>query len=234
VGEEREVLPLDPLPDRSVADAVAGRLREAINTGDYAPGARLVERTLAVQLAVSHIPIREALTRLQEEGLVVRQPRRGARVAELSPTLLEEISSLRAVLEGLVARRVQQRWTPVAEAELRGLVSEMAGAADRTDVTALLALDRRFHERLWQLSEHGILLEVAAQLRGRIARFLAAATRLLEPDELREHAESHRQLVDALAGGDGRAAQRAMRRHVEIAARRIARAEGIDAGGAAP
>ena len=221
--------PLNPLPDRSVADAVAGRLREAINTGDYAPGDRLVERTLAGQLAVSHIPIREALTRLQEEGLVVRLPRRGARVAELSPTLLEEISSVRAVLEGLVARRVQQRWTAAAESELRGLVAEMVAAADRADVTALLALDRRFHERLWQLAEHSILLEVVAQLRGRIARFLAAATRLLESDDLRAHAESHRQLVDALASADGRAAQRAMRRHVEIAARRIARAEGIEA-----
>jgi len=223
------VRPLNPLPDRSVADAVAGRLREAINTGDYAPGDRLVERTLAGQLAVSHIPIREALTRLQEEGLVVRLPRRGARVAELSPTLLEEISSVRAVLEGLVARRVQQRWTAAAESELRGLVAEMVAAADRADVTALLALDRRFHERLWQLAEHSILLEVVAQLRGRIARFLAAATRLLESDDLRAHAESHRQLVDALASADGRAAQRAMRRHVEIAARRIARAEGIEA-----
>jgi DNA-binding GntR family transcriptional regulator len=229
VGQGQDVRPLNPLPDRSVADAVAGRLREAINTGDYAPGDRLVERTLAGQLAVSHIPIREALTRLQEEGLVVRLPRRGARVAELSPTLLEEISSVRAVLEGLVARRVQQRWTAAAESELRRLVSEMAAAADRADVTALLALDRRFHERLWQLAEHSILLEVAAQLRGRIARFLAAATRLLEPDDLRAHAESHRRLVDALASGDGRAAQRAMRRHVEIAARRIARAEGIEA-----
>jgi DNA-binding GntR family transcriptional regulator len=229
VGQGQDVRPLNPLPDRSVADAVAGRLREAINTGDYAPGDRLVERTLAGQLAVSHIPIREALTRLQEEGLVVRLPRRGARVAELSPTLLEEISSVRAVLEGLVARRVQQRWTAAAESELRGLVAEMVAAADRADVTALLALDRRFHERLWQLAEHSILLEVVAQLRGRIARFLAAATRLLESDDLRAHAESHRQLVDALASADGRAAQRAMRRHVEIAARRIARAEGIEA-----
>jgi DNA-binding GntR family transcriptional regulator len=233
VGHGQDARPLNPLPDRSVADAVAGRLRDAITTGDYAPGDRLVERTLAGQLAVSHIPIREALTRLQDEGLVVRLPRRGARVAELSPTLLEEISSVRAVLEGLVARRVQQRWTASAEAELRGVVSEMAAAADRADVTALLALDRRFHERLWQLAEHSILLEVVAQLRGRIARFLAAATRLLEPDDLRAHAESHRRLVDALAGGDARAAQRVMRRHVEIAARRIARAEGIEAAGAA-
>jgi DNA-binding GntR family transcriptional regulator len=233
VRDDRDPPGLDPLPDRSVADAVAVRLRDAIHTGDYPPGARLVERALARQLAVSHIPIREALTRLEEEGLIVRQPRRGARVAELSPTALDEISSLRSVLEGFVAKRVQERLTPAAENELRVLVAQMVAAADRGDVTVLLALDRRFHERLWQLADHAILLEVVAQLRGRIARFLGEATRLLEPDGLRAHAESHRALVDALASGDPRAAQRAMRRHIEIAARRIARSEGLDAEGAA-
>ena len=69
-------------------------LRGLIRDGAYAPGARLVERSIATELGTSHIPVREALARLAEEGLVVRLPRRGARVAELSPTLLDEISSV--------------------------------------------------------------------------------------------------------------------------------------------
>ena len=76
--------PIQPLPDQSLADAVADRLREGIHNGEYAPGQRLVERTLSDGLGVSHIPVREALTKLEDEGLVVRLPRRGARVAELS------------------------------------------------------------------------------------------------------------------------------------------------------
>ena len=61
---------LEPLPDQSLPDAVAGRLRAAIRSGSYQPGDRLVERQISKQLGVSHIPVREALTRLEEEGRV--------------------------------------------------------------------------------------------------------------------------------------------------------------------
>ncbi len=94
----------EPLPDHGLADAVADRLRADIQSGIYAPGDRLVERRLADRLGVSHIPLREALARLEEEGLVVRPPRRGARVASLSPRMLEEVSSLRVVLEQFAMR----------------------------------------------------------------------------------------------------------------------------------
>ena len=75
----------EPLPDQSLADAVVDRLRAAISSGMYKPGERLVERRLAHEFGISHIPLREALARLTEEGLVVRLPRRGARVASLTP-----------------------------------------------------------------------------------------------------------------------------------------------------
>ena len=78
---------------------MADQLRDLIRDGAYAPGERLVERSIARELGTSHIPVREALARLAEEGLVVRLPRRGARVAELSPRMLEEISSVRVVLD---------------------------------------------------------------------------------------------------------------------------------------
>ena len=75
---------LEPLVDRTVADRIAERIREAIHDGSYSPGTRLVERSVARELGVSHIPVREALARLADEGLVDRMPRRGARVAELT------------------------------------------------------------------------------------------------------------------------------------------------------
>ena len=103
----------------SVAGRVADQLRDLIRDGAYAPGARLVERAIARELGTSHIPVREALARLAEEGLVVRLPRRGARVAELSPRLLEEISSVRVVLEQFVCRRVLERWTTVGPGRAR-------------------------------------------------------------------------------------------------------------------
>ncbi|HYX84123.1 MAG TPA: GntR family transcriptional regulator [Gaiellales bacterium] len=212
---------LQPLPDQSLADAVADHLREAINGGVYGPGERLVERTLSAQLGVSHIPVREALTRLEEEGLVVRLPRRGARVARLSPESLAEISSLRVLLEGFVVRRVLERWTPAVERELQRLVDRMIAAARRGDVSTVLQLDQRFHQRLWRQADHSILLEVSAHMRGRINRFLRAATQALAPADLVAHAESHQKLLEVIAAGDADAAADAMRNHIEIAADRI-------------
>jgi DNA-binding GntR family transcriptional regulator len=211
----------------SVAGRVADQLRDLIRDGAYAPGARLVERSLARELGTRHIPVREALARLAEEGLVVRLPRRGARVAELSPRLLQEISSVRVVLEQFVCRRVLERWTPSAHAELAGLARKMTAAAERGSTKTVGELDVRFHETLWRLADHALLLEVAAGLRGRIESFLRAANATLAPEDLRQHALAHVQLVEVLASRDEEAVAAAMRGHIEQAAGRVARAEGI-------
>src|SRR5205809_4444275 len=213
--------PIQPLPDQSLADAVADRLREAIRQGDYAPGDRLVERTISAHLGVSHIPVREALTKLEDEGLVVRHPRRSARVAELSPVTLTEISSMRMLLEGFVVRRVTERWTPRVERDLLRLSDRMVAAARRGDAAAVLELDHRFHERLCRQAEHSILLDVSTTMRDRINSFLRATIQTLSPDELVAHATAHRLLTEMIAAGDADAAAEAMRAHIQAARDRI-------------
>jgi len=211
-----------PLPDQSLADAVADRIREAIWSGAYAPGDRLVERRLAHEFGISHIPLREALARLTEEGLVERPPRRGARVASLTPRMLEEVSSLRVVLEQFVVRRLEGRFTPEAHAELQLIVDRMTEAAEAHDLVRVHETDQQFHQRLWELTDHTLLVEVAAQMRSRTSHFYRAAAASLGPDEVRRHADSHQQLLDVIASGNRRAAERAMKDHVEQAAQRIA------------
>jgi DNA-binding GntR family transcriptional regulator len=210
-----------PLPDQSLADAVADRIREAIWSGAYAPGDRLVERRLAHEFGISHIPLREALARLTEEGLVERPPRRGARVASLTPQMLEEVSSLRVVLEQFVVRRLEGRFTPEAHAELQLIVDRMTEAAEAHDLVRVHETDQQFHQRLWELTDHTLLVEVAAQMRSRTSHFYRAAAASLGPDEVRRHADSHQQLLDVIASGNRRAAERAMKDHVEQAAQRI-------------
>ena len=195
---------LSNLDGKNLADKVADELRTAIQRGHYAPGTRLVERRLASELGVSHVPIREALARLADEGLVERLPRRGSRVAGLSSKQLEELSSLRILLEGFVATRVQERLTPQAEASVRKIVSSMSEAAQLGDVHRVFDLDQRFHERLWHLADHEMLFESVAQLRGRIDAFLLATTSALDTSELEQHAASHAEVVDAIASGDPR------------------------------
>jgi DNA-binding GntR family transcriptional regulator len=215
----------EPLADQSLADAVVGRLRAAISTGLYPPGERLVERRLAHEFGISHIPLREALARLTEEGLVERLPRRGARVASLTPRMLEEVSSLRVVLEQFVVRRLTGRFNPAAQDGLQDIVDQMTVAADGHDLLALHELDQQFHQRLWELTDNSLLVELSAQMRSRTSHFYLAAAAALAPDELRTHARSHQELLDVIASGDQDAAELAMQRHVENAARRIVDAQ---------
>ena len=212
----------EPLADQSLSDAVVDRLRTAIWSGVYAPGDRLVERRLAHEFGISHIPLREALARLTEEGLVERLPRRGARVATMTSQMLEEVSSLRVVLEQFVIRRLKDRFTTEAHAELQVIVDRMVEAAEQHDLVRVHELDQQFHQRLWELTDHGLLVDVAAQMRSRTSHFYRAAAASLEPDEVRRHADSHQHLLDVIASGDVRAAERAMKKHVEQAAQRIA------------
>ncbi|GAA2437835.1 GntR family transcriptional regulator [Actinomadura vinacea] len=212
---------LNPLPAGNLADQVAGSIRDAIHDGRYAPGTRLVERALAAELGVSHIPIREALSKLADEGLVERAPRRGSRVATLTLRELDELCSLRVVLEQFVVRRVQERLTKEAERELRAMVAQMRREAVDGNFRQVFDIDQRFHERLWELADHGLVGELVTQLRSRIGAFLRAATAALQPGELEHHAGTHDVLLDAILDPDPAVAQAEMARHIEIAAERI-------------
>lgn len=206
--------------DHNIAEQVTDELRAAIHSGELAPGDRLVERKLAERLGVSHIPVREALTRLAEERLITREPRRGARVAALTAQDLEEIASLRIVLEQFMAIRVQERWTEASAQRLQQIIDAME-AAEVGDMTEVLRQDRAFHEALAELSEHRFVTEINAQLRGRITGFISAANAALPPAEQAEHVRSHREIMDAIAGGDPDAARAVIAEHVKRAFERI-------------
>ncbi len=205
----------------SRAEHAAEEIRRAIREGRYPPGTRLVERRLAAELGTSHIPVREALARLVDEGLVERQPHRGARVAGLDERQLEELTSLRTTLEQLAVARVQERLTSRDEQELRRIVAQMKQAAERADAGRFLELDRAFHERLWEMSDHALLLGVSTQLRARIDAFLHAVTLRMDHDTLRSQAQAHVALLDAICGGDRDTAQAAVAEHIAIAADRL-------------
>jgi DNA-binding GntR family transcriptional regulator len=152
-------------------------------------------------------------------------------VAALTARQLDEISSLRIVLEQFVARRVQAVWTPTIERQLRAVARDMVAAADRGDAQRVIELDQRFHERLWALAEHGLLNELAAMVRRRVTSFLISATRALPPADLREHALTHVALIEALASGDRTRAEIETERHISLAAERIRRSLPEEDGG---
>ncbi len=204
-----------------LSEQVAARLREAIHNGQLPLGSRLVERELAEQMGVSRIPVREAIRQLAEEGLVLVEPRRGTFVYRPSISDLEEIASLRVVLERFVVERVLARWCPEHEQRLRRIADAMEAAARVEDRQRIVALDTHFHEALWEIAEHRILSEVVSNLRARISRFLYEATMALPASGLMMHATGHRDLIEVLRSGDVKAAQAFITLHVMGAKDRV-------------
>ncbi len=203
-------------PRRTLCDEVTQRIREAIYQGVLPPDTPLVERDLAESLGVSRVPIREAIQTLVEEGMVKKYPRRGAFVYALSREEIEEIGSLRTVLEQFAVERVLSRWDRDKETRLRTLLEAMREAAQRGQVRQVSDLDAEFHRALWQMADHGMLLEVASGLYGRLRRFLYEVTGSLSDSELQAHVDDHFQLLAALKSRDITVAQQAITQHIRI------------------
>jgi DNA-binding GntR family transcriptional regulator len=217
---------------KSVVDAATEVLREAISSGRYEPGKHLVERTIGAELGVSSIAIREAFARLADEGLVRRVPRRGTFVMSMTPEALKDLTRVRIVLEQLVVELAHEHWTDAAGTEAQGIIDRMRTAAHDGDAEEFFQLDNRFHEAFWRVAGSETLLELAANLRGRIAHFLRRATYSLGRDGLDWSAGVHQDWLDGVANGDVANAQAEVERQIVAAYERIVSA--MDSEEAAP
>lgn len=208
----------------SAADRAYEVLRAAILDGVYGPGARLGEAELAEVTGTSRTPVREALRRLQVEGLVEVLSHRGARVTQWSRDDLEEIYDLRAMLEAFAAQRAASRIAPEQLDELTDLCERMeALIGATTDFDKLAELNSEFH---------GIVRDAAQSTR--LVGMLNAVVQLplvmttfhrYSPTDLRRSAAHHRELVDALRAGDETWAGSVLRSHVAAAKSVLLRAE---------
>jgi DNA-binding GntR family transcriptional regulator len=220
--DQPQAFHLRPLTStKTLSVEVAQRLQEAINQGHLAPGARLVEREIAQQLGISRMPVREAIQQLVEQGLAVKEHRRAAYVHPYSPQELEEIYSVRVVLEQLVMERVLERWTPAAKRQLEQIADAMMGPAESGDFHQLYELDNQFHEVIWRMAQHSILLEVVSSLRGRINRFLIEAAKSLSHADALNYRAQHYELIVQIDSGKVELAQKAISTHILIAKERI-------------
>jgi DNA-binding GntR family transcriptional regulator len=216
-----EPFALRPVATRTLSDEVADSLRESIRSGALPPGVRLVERDIAAQLGVSRIPVREAIQRLAEEGLVRKTPHRGTFVYSPTRAEIEQISSLRVVLERFVVERVVERWQPKHETQLRRIVKRMRRAAAQRDMRQVYELDYDFHRTLWEIADHELLLEVISGLRARISRFLYEANGALANAELDQHIDSHDYFIDILKSREVEPARAEIAQHILGAKQRI-------------
>ncbi|GAA3644455.1 GntR family transcriptional regulator [Nonomuraea antimicrobica] len=188
-----------PARRRGLADEVADRIRDAVFAGVYAPGAPLREVELAGALEVSRGPVREALLRLEREGLVRSAWHRGATVTALTPDDVAELDSLRGALERLAVELVVARATDDDLAAVETAAEHMERAED---AHASVRRDIAFHDAVYAATHHRRLQEAWQAIRSQVHLFLL--TRIgRSADDYRSHlADEHRELAAALRARD--------------------------------
>ncbi len=208
-------------PKTSLADDIVVGLRDAIASGKLGPGERLQEQLIAESLGVSRGPVREALLTLEREGLVVKHHNRGAVVARLSRNDLDEVFSLRLVLERLAMQRAMKHATPGQLAELKAVLDQMSAFAARGITEQESAdLDLRFHEIIYRASHHQRLLDAWKTLKPQIHIFLLS--RNVANLDFREAIfSSHQLLYETLSGQDEAVAVERIEAHLHEAYHRI-------------
>ena len=165
---------LERVPKATLRAHIVERLRLAILAGDIPPGAPLVETALSERFDVSRGPLREALRQLIEEGLVVTVPYTGTRVAELSVEDVQEIYSLRTVLETFAFEQVWPRRDDRFRAELRRRNEALIATIDAGDDRASILTELEFHGLVYEASGHRLLQRAWHGLRGRLQLYWAA------------------------------------------------------------
>ncbi|WP_439379307.1 GntR family transcriptional regulator [Amycolatopsis lexingtonensis] len=190
-----------PARRRGLADEVADRIRDAIFDGGYAPGSQLREVELAEALGVSRGPVREALLKLEREGLVRGEWHRGTTVTALSDVDVAELDSLRAALEQLAVALVVERAPDLAEID--AVVGRMERAADEHE---MVRCDLAFHDAVYAAAGHRRLREAWEAIRSQVHLFLLTRIGVESEGYLAGIPAEHRQLADALRARDREAA----------------------------
>lgn len=190
-------------------------LESAILTGKLKPRERLVEKNLAERLKMSRTPIREALRRLEERGMVRILPRRGAVVSDVSPSDVENIYAVRSYLEVFAARLAAQRINREGLTRVAGLEAAHAKLAGGTDIRALMLANDRFHDAIYAAAENPCLVELIQQLRRQVhvVRFNAWAL----PERIARSLAEHRRMVEALGVRDGDGLAELTQEHIQVA-----------------
>ena len=204
-----------PLKRRRLVDEATRTLRNGILNGRLSDGTRLRQTDLADQLRISRTPIREALVRLQDEGLVELLPGGGVRVKLLNPEEAVELYDLREVLDGLAARLAAARATAATRARLERALGRMAQCLERRDANQWFPAHVAFHEEIFRAAGNARLLALGTVVRLSIRHFhpllLRTAHRL--EDAWREH----RAIFEAIVARDAERAETLARAHIATA-----------------
>lgn len=227
---------------KSLFDKALLGLRQMVLDGEFEANSRLPETSLAERLNVSRTPLREAMARLVEEGLLERNETGGCRVASFTTADILDAIELRGVMEGTAARLAAERGvSPGRLAECRELLERIDIALDASsggiDFDGYIELNARFHEMVSELAESAIIArEVSRTSRLPLASpsaFLQGQA--FQPEflsSLIQAQQQHKAIIDAIGHREGARAEALAREHARLARKNLERAMSTDTGGA--
>lgn len=193
-------------------DVVFNTLREAILRGDLKPGERLMEMQLASKLGVSRTPIREAIRMLEQEGLAVTIPRRGAEVARMTLKDMEDSLEIRDALDEFAVKIACDRITPEQLEKLREIKKEFEHCTKTGDVKRIAQADIAFHDVIYDAANNPKLVSILESLREQVYRYRVEYLKNSENYPIL--IEEHKTILEGLEARDRKKATQAMHEHV--------------------
>lgn len=190
-------------------------MMDALKRGDYVPGARLREEEVGARLSLSRTPVREALRRLEAEGIVEHRPRAGAVVRQLSHPEVVELYEMRVVLERTAAEMAAKHGTAAEFDTLARLNAQIA--EERTNPAHAAAINQAFHRGLYLAARNRFLLDAARGLNN--ALLLLGPTTFTDADRIDRVVAQHGAIIEALDAGDAEAAGAAAEAHLQTSLR---------------
>ena len=217
--KERQVVSMDDYMQSTMddflplRDVVFKTLRQAILTGDLKPGERLMEIHLANKLGVSRTPIREAIRKLELEGLVTMVPRRGAQVAQITEKSMSDVLEVRRALDELAVELACLRITDEEKEKLKEACAAFEEAVVTNDIRAIAKADVAFHDIIFQSTGNARLSQLVNNLAEQMYRYRYEYIK----DEKRHDVlvNEHLKIYDSIIQGDIPSAKEAIRVHIE-------------------
>jgi DNA-binding GntR family transcriptional regulator len=189
-------------------------IREGIRQGRYSPGHRLIESDLTREFGVSRGPVREALGRLQVEGLVEIAPHRGASVRRMTRDDVQELVVVRQMLQGGAARLAALNINRADNrARLKGALAETKKWTRATDPTGYIEANDAVHDLILEIADNHLLATMIRQLRIQAFRLLFVG--ILSIENVRDSAKGHVAIINAILAGDADEAEAAVRRQLQ-------------------
>jgi DNA-binding GntR family transcriptional regulator len=197
---------------RLLREHVYAGVKNAIIGGEFRPGKRLIEERLAADMATSRTPVREAIQKLEKEGLIFRLPRGGFAVKPVTEEEVEEILGLRSILEGYAAFLASSRITDAELKQLQEIIGQEDECLNNLNVDEFIRLDGEFHDVLYRAAKNARLYALLNDLRDYMYRYRVII--LHHQRKLHLAVQDHKEMLASMKAKSPRQVERLVRKHV--------------------